>query len=184
MTDSPARWGEISSAFTPQDQVDVLIVDDDDGLRSTWAEIFRSSGYSVAMAEDGDVALRLLREMTIGLVLLDLRMPRRDGFSVLESLTAPQLVVLASAQALDETTLARVEGKIVTYLEKPIPPRATVAHRGRRPRSFSAPTLIPDAVKERYPSRLGIEPSRSLSDDRGTNQCSGCRAERTTALGR
>jgi DNA-binding response OmpR family regulator len=142
MTGNPARWGETSSVFTPEDQVDVLIVDDDDDLRSTWAEIFRSSGYSVAKAEDGDVALRLLSEMTIGVVLLDLRMPRRDGFSVLESLTAPQLVVLASAQALDEATLARVEGKIVTYLEKPIPPErllhtvAAALGRSQRERSF------------------------------------------------
>jgi DNA-binding response OmpR family regulator len=125
------------SASSPHAPVDVLVVDDDEGLRSTWVDIFKSSGYSVAVAEDGDVALRLLNQMAVGVVLLDLKMPRRDGFSVLESLATPQLVVLVSARSLDEATLARVEGKIVTYLEKPIPPErllATVAATlGRSP---------------------------------------------------
>jgi two-component system nitrogen regulation response regulator NtrX len=115
-------WTGFAPGSSLDAQVDVLVVDDDDGLRSTWADIFKSSGYSVAVAEDGEVALRLLKQMAVGVVLLDLRMPRRDGFSVLDSLTDPQLVVLVSARSLDEATLARVEGKIVTYLEKPVPP--------------------------------------------------------------
>lgn len=107
---------------SPQPGVDVLVVDDDAGLRSTWTEILRGSGYTVAVAEDGEVALRLLDERSVGMVLLDLRMPRRDGLSVLEALTAPQMVVLVSAYALDEATRARVDAKVVTYLEKPVPP--------------------------------------------------------------
>lgn len=102
---------------------DVLVVDDDGPLRSTWAEILRGSGYSVEVAEDGDSALRFLGQQSVGVVLLDLRMPRRDGLSVLEELTAPQLVVLVSAYSLDEATRARVEAKVVTYLEKPVPPQ-------------------------------------------------------------
>jgi DNA-binding response OmpR family regulator len=103
--------------------VDVLVVDDDGALRSSEAYILRSAGYTVAEAEDGDAALRLLDELDVGMVLLDLRMPRRDGLSVLEALSTPHLVVLVSAYALDEATLARVNAKIVTYLEKPVPPR-------------------------------------------------------------
>ena len=103
--------------------VDVLVVDDDGALRSSEAHILRNAGYTIAEAEDGDAALRLLGELDVGMVLLDLRMPRRDGLSVLEALTTPHLVVLVSAYALDEATLARVDAKIVTYLEKPVPPR-------------------------------------------------------------
>ncbi len=106
----------------PQSSVDVLVVDDDAGLRSTWTEILRGSGYTVAVAEDGEVALRFLDERSVGMVLLDLRMPRRDGLSVLEALMAPQVVVLVSAYSLDEATRARVDAKVVTYLEKPVPP--------------------------------------------------------------
>ena len=56
------------------------------------------------------------------MVLLDLRMPRRDGLSVVASLTTPQLVVLVSAYSLDAATRARVDAQVVTYLEKPVPP--------------------------------------------------------------
>ncbi len=106
----------------PTSAVDVLVVDDDEALRTTEAQILRAAGYSVATAEDGDVALRVLGERSVAVVLLDLRMPRRDGFSVLEALTAPQVVVLVSAYSLDDATRARVDAKVVTYLEKPVPP--------------------------------------------------------------
>jgi DNA-binding NtrC family response regulator len=110
------------SASFSQSSVDVLVVDDDDAVRSTSAGILRTSGYTVAVASDGDVALRLLEQHSVGVVLLDIRMPRRDGLSVLEEINAPQLVVLVSAHSLDEATRARVESKVVTYLEKPVPP--------------------------------------------------------------
>ncbi len=105
-----------------QPDVDVLVVDDDEAIRKTWAEILRTSGYSVALAEDGDVALDLLKRQSVGMILLDLQMPRRDGLSVLEALTAPQLVVIASGHSLDEATRARTDAKVVTFLEKPVPP--------------------------------------------------------------
>jgi DNA-binding NtrC family response regulator len=103
-------------------QVDVLVVDDDEAIRSTWAALLRSSSYTVEVVDDGDVALDFLEQREAGLVLLDLRMPRLDGLSVLEALKTPQLVVLASGVALDEATMARVEAKVVTFLEKPVPP--------------------------------------------------------------
>ena len=106
--------------------VDVLVVDDDRDIRSTWAEILRNSGYSVAVAADGDIALHLLGERDAGLVLLDLRMPKLDGLSVLEMLDATQLVVMVSAYSLDEATRARTEAKVVTYLEKPVEPKQLV----------------------------------------------------------
>ena len=103
--------------------VDVLVVDDDGPVRSTWAEILRNSGYSVETAEDGDVALSFLGQHSAGMILLDLRMPRRDGLSVLQALTTPQVVVLVSAYSLDEAMRMRTDAKVVTYLEKPVPPR-------------------------------------------------------------
>jgi two-component system, NtrC family, nitrogen regulation response regulator NtrX len=115
------------AVYTHGAGVDVLVVDDDEALRSTWDAILRDAGYSVAVAEDGDVALQLLGVLEVGVVLLDLRMPRRDGFSVLEALAAPQLVVLVSAEILDEATRAKVDAKVVTFLEKPVPPERLLA---------------------------------------------------------
>jgi two-component system response regulator PilR (NtrC family) len=117
------------------DDIDVLVVDDDEALRSTWALILRDEGYCVATAADGDVALQFLEEHAVGVILLDLRMPRRDGLSVLEALTTPQLVVLVSALSLDEATHAQLRARVVTFLEKPVPPERlleTVASTLRR----------------------------------------------------
>src|ERR1700694_208084 len=116
----------LESASPRPQSVDVLVVDDDEAIRSTSAAILRGSGYSVAVAEDGDAALSFLGQREVGVVLLDLRMPRRDGFSVLEELTAPQLVVLVSAYSVDEATRARADSKVVTYLEKPVQPERLV----------------------------------------------------------
>jgi len=119
---SPDSDADLGPWFRPGSDVDVLVVDDDEAVRTTEAQILQGAGYSVAVAEDGDVALSVLGEREVAMVLLDLRMPRRDGFSVLDALNAPQLVVLVSAYSLDEATRSRVETKIVTYLEKPVPP--------------------------------------------------------------
>ena len=113
------------------------MVDDDGAVRSTWATILRQSDYSVATADDGDAALDFLSQGSAGLVLLDLRMPGRDGLAVLEALRTPQLVVLVSAYSLEEAAHARTEAKVVTYLEKPVPPRrlldTVAATLGRTP---------------------------------------------------
>ena len=125
------------SVTDPNRSLDVLVVDDDEAMRTTSAAILRQSGYTVAVAPDGDVALQFLEHHPVGMVLLDIRMPRRDGLSVLDSLTTPQLVVLVSAHTLEEAAHARVDAKVVTFLEKPIPPErlldtvaSTLAHNG------------------------------------------------------
>ena len=133
----------LESGCDQRPNVDVLVVDDDDAVRSTCAAILRSSGYSVAVASDGDVALRFLENQAADLILLDLRMPRRDGLSVLQALTAPQLVVLVSAYSIDDALQARADAKVVTYLEKPVQPERlleTVATTLVRARSDASGT--------------------------------------------
>jgi DNA-binding response OmpR family regulator len=106
--------------------VDVLVVDDDDSVRASCAAVLQVSGFSVEVAPDGDVALEMLRELDVGVVLLDLKMPRRDGFAVLEELDDPPPVVLMSAFPFDDDVRARVGDKITNYLQKPVSPHRLV----------------------------------------------------------
>ena len=106
--------------------VDVLVVDDDEAVRSTCAEILRDSGFVVEVAEDGDIALDMLEDIDVGVMLLDLKMPRKDGFSVLEALDDPPPVVLISAFPMDEGVRARVGKKIAGYMQKPVSPHRLV----------------------------------------------------------
>jgi CheY-like chemotaxis protein len=59
----------------------VLLVEDDDDIRETLAEILLSEGYGVQAARNGREALEVLRREPLpGVILLDLRMPVMDGF--------------------------------------------------------------------------------------------------------
>jgi CheY-like chemotaxis protein len=61
----------------------VLLVDDDPVLLQTTAAIVRSFGFSVRTAEDGFVALKILREVLPDIIISDLRMPNMSGFELL-----------------------------------------------------------------------------------------------------
>ena len=61
----------------------ILVVDDEDALRTVLSSELESEGYVVATAGDGDEAITVLQGKSFDLVLLDIKMPRVDGFEVL-----------------------------------------------------------------------------------------------------
>jgi two-component system chemotaxis response regulator CheY len=102
---------------------DVLLVDDDADVRWTVAEILRSAGFSVAEAEDGEVGLELLRTEQYRMVLLDIRMPRRDGVSLIEEARTVPPVIVHSAYSLNAEDRERLGSRVVDYLHKPVSPQ-------------------------------------------------------------
>ena len=97
----------------------VLIIDDDEGIRTALAELLELSGYEVAVAADGEDALELLADgLEPKTIVLDLVMPRMDGWTFLSRLRAdPKFqgvpVVVTSAVASEGPADADV------YLQKP-----------------------------------------------------------------
>lgn len=76
-----ARWDrDLRSAAPSGHPRRVLIVDDDSDIRAAIAEILASEGFAVIEAADGLEGLRLARDERPDLVLLDLMMPRMDGY--------------------------------------------------------------------------------------------------------
>jgi DNA-binding response OmpR family regulator len=80
----------------------VLIVEDDVDLGATMVEFLKEEGLDAKLARDGDQAMRMVDSLAPAVVVLDLMMPRRDGFSVLRELrsdgriaTLPVIVVTA-----------------------------------------------------------------------------------------
>jgi two-component system, chemotaxis family, chemotaxis protein CheY len=106
-----------------QMSADVLVVDDESDVRWTVAEVLRSAGFSVAEAQDGDIALRLLSTQHYRMVLLDIRMPNRDGVSLIETAETVPPVVVHSAYALDASERERLGASVVSYLHKPVSPQ-------------------------------------------------------------
>ena len=62
----------------------VLVVDDEDALRTVLSGELTSEGYDVGTAADGDDAISTLQKQAFDLVLLDIKMPRMHGFEVLK----------------------------------------------------------------------------------------------------
>lgn len=100
----------------------VLVVDDEAGMRETMADILAGVGYDVTTAVDGEDALSQLRRTTFSVVLMDIRMPGRDGISVLREIGGPPPpVVLMTAYAADEHLEAAAEAGSFAVLHKPVP---------------------------------------------------------------
>jgi two-component system alkaline phosphatase synthesis response regulator PhoP len=108
---------------------EVLIVDDDPDARGMLAFTLVDSGFQVREAKDGEDALEELRAHTPDCILLDLMMPRLDGFKVLEAMRAEHLavgipVVVFSCKD-EERSFVRVwELGADDYLTKPADPDA------------------------------------------------------------
>jgi two-component system, chemotaxis family, chemotaxis protein CheY len=85
----------------------VLVVEDNDDIREAIGELLESEGYEIALAEDGERALELLAQLPRPcLLLVDLVMPRMDGWQLLQSLsrddrlaTIPVVVMSAASNA-------------------------------------------------------------------------------------
>jgi CheY-like chemotaxis protein len=100
----------------------VLVVDDEQGMRDTVAEILENAGYRVATAANGDAALRRLAEEDFGVVVMDIRMPGRDGISVLREINGPPPpVVMMTAYAVDDQLRAAMEANAFAVVYKPVP---------------------------------------------------------------
>ena len=66
----------------------VLIVEDQKGFRQIYKDVLSSDGYQVLTAEDGEAGWQLSKEKKPHLILLDLGLPKLDGFEVLSRLRA------------------------------------------------------------------------------------------------
>ncbi len=102
----------------------ILIADDSADTREALGLLFRSVGHEVAGAADGDEAVDLYRARPFDLLVLDLLMPKRDGFDVLRILKAefPALRALVISGAWrvggrDALSYARELGAAVAILK-------------------------------------------------------------------
>ena len=60
----------------------VLVVEDEPNIVDSLSFLMKQAGYGVQVARDGDAALRMMESRVPDLVLLDVMLPRRDGYDV------------------------------------------------------------------------------------------------------
>lgn len=100
----------------------ILIADDEASIRRTLREILEYEGYDVEEAVDGDAALEKARSGSVDLVLLDIKMPKRDGMEVLQALhddDSSLPVVMISGHGTVETAVEATRLGASDFLEKP-----------------------------------------------------------------
>jgi len=102
-------------------QKQILVVDDDEGLRNSLGSVLTEEGYGVRTAVDGAGALELAKHAPPDLVLLDLKLPDKSGWDVFGRLVQlrpllPVVVITAKPNQLFTALAAGVGG----LLEKPL----------------------------------------------------------------
>jgi CheY-like chemotaxis protein len=99
------RAGDGTGPLVPLRPV-ILIVDDDPGIRESFRLILEER-YELVEAGDGRQAIEIVRTSEVDLVLLDIRLPDLDGFTVAEQLAArPRSPVVVLISSRDESTYA------------------------------------------------------------------------------
>jgi DNA-binding response OmpR family regulator len=110
--------------------VKIQVVDDDLELRRLIAFTLRESGYLIVEAGDGEAALELHQQEQPDLVILDVNMPKADGFEVLRRLRqggSRTPVMMLTVRAAEEDQVRGLDLGADDYLPKPFSPRTLLA---------------------------------------------------------
>ncbi len=110
-------------------KVNILVVDDEEVVRLSFARTLSGQHCNVQAAPSGNDALRMMREHSFDVVLLDLRMPGMDGMSVLKTIKEQwpesEVIIITGYPAV-ETAKQSMSLGAFTYLAKPVGPDEVV----------------------------------------------------------
>ncbi len=109
----------------------ILVVDDEIRMRKLIKDFLIAKGYSILEAEDGEKALEVFEENKnkINLILLDVMMPKLDGWSVLRQIRQESKVpiIMLTARGEEQDELFGFELGVDEYISKPFSPKILVA---------------------------------------------------------
>lgn len=101
----------------------ILVVDDESGIRETIAEFLESEGYVTQVASDGHQALEVIKNGNIDILISDVRMPGMDGMELMKQVStysSDTLVMLMTAFASVETAIQALRSGAADYMLKPL----------------------------------------------------------------
>ena len=111
--------------------ITVLVVDDEARMRKLIKDFLMQKGYSILEAGDGEEALKIFEENQnkIKLILLDVMMPKLDGWSVLRQIRQNSKVpiIMLTARGEEQDELFGFELGVDEYISKPFSPKILVA---------------------------------------------------------
>ena len=101
----------------------ILFIEDESTLQKTLGEVLTKEGYHVVSALDGEIGLRIAKEKKPDLILLDLILPKMNGFEVLKKIKEEEaikdvpIIVLTNLEGMEDIQKA-LELGAATYLVK------------------------------------------------------------------
>jgi len=105
-------------------ETNVLIVDDDKGIRFTLEGIIDDEGYMVKGAEDGYQAIELVKEIDFQWIFMDIRMPGLNGVETyleIKKISPNSRVVMMTGFSVEELVTQALEEGVFAVLYKPLP---------------------------------------------------------------
>lgn len=110
----------------------ILIVDDEQGIRDVLREYLELDDYEVGEAVDGMDAIKKARETDYDLIIMDVMMPKLDGYSAVKEIKKDRdiPVIMLSARSEEYDKLFGFEIGIDDYVTKPFSPKEVVARIG------------------------------------------------------
>lgn len=113
---------------------EIMIVEDDQFLARALASKLKKEGFSATILKDGEEALEALKKSVPDMLLLDLMMPRKDGFAVLEEIKRNDalkdlpIMVLSNLSQVPDTNATKEYG-VLEHLIKADTPLSTIVER-------------------------------------------------------
>src|SRR5580765_2187008 len=124
----------------------ILLVEDEADLSDLMSYLLRRDGHDVIVAHDGETALKLWRERSPELVLLDIGLPKTNGWDVCKTICTESAtpVIIVTGSDAEEEMVRGLDLGAEDYVAKPFSPRMLQARvrvilRRRQTRSESAP---------------------------------------------
>lgn len=125
------KWSQTHAAARKDTIVkkNLLLVEDEPGIRKLILMYLRDENFNVLEAEDGEEALRLFKAYKIDFVILDIMLPQLDGLRVCEYIRSSSDVpiIMLTAKTQEEDKLRGFEYGADEYVTKPFSPKVLVA---------------------------------------------------------
>jgi len=112
------------------DNLKILVVDDEERMRKLIKDFLKVKGFSVVEAADGEEAVeRFFADKNIGLILLDVMMPRMNGWEVLRTIRKVSSVpiIMLTARGEEQDELQGFSLGVDEYISKPFSPKILTA---------------------------------------------------------
>ncbi|MCM8778337.1 MAG: response regulator [Candidatus Omnitrophica bacterium] len=105
----------------------ILLIEDEEDIRKTLEGILTREGFTVDFARDGLEAMQKLEEVSFNLIILDLMLPKWDGFKICKTIKQHKLykdvpVIILTAMAQEEDRQKCLSYGVDEYIKKPFDP--------------------------------------------------------------